>query len=224
MTEKEVLGKLEVFKQAIQKLKEERDYWKEQAEENPQEVCETEGWIEAWKKLNEERLKDSETIAELRRRCEEFSDDFTDADLECDRLKAELERADSAYAKLAKMYGEFKAELDSMKVDANKKYTEEDLKKLLHKAAEKSKTKIQELETSNKTWEEQFYALQVKYENLELANKSLENSLKEKEAQEEIDKVLENQMTDKEMDEILHKNSQDAQELTNQKKVLTLAV
>lgn len=224
MTEKEVLGKLEVFKQAIQKLKDERDYWKEQAEENPKEACELENLKDELKYLSNKHSEDLEKINELEIKCREFSDDFTDADLECDRLKAEIDRADSAYAKLAKMYGEFKAELDSMKVDANKKYTEEDLKKLLHKAAEKSKTKIQELETSNKTWEEQFYALQVKYENLELANKSLENSLKEKEAQEEIDKVLENQMTDKEMDEILHKNSQDAQELTNQKKVLTLAV
>jgi len=190
MTEKEVLDKLDFFKQAIQKLKEERDYWKEQAEENPQEVCETEGWIEAWKELNEERLKDAETIAELRTRCEEFSNDFTDADLECDRLKAELERVDSIYAKLAHMYNE--------KNNSDKKYTEEDLKKLLHKASEKTKIAL-------KAQEEEIDRLNTKCENLEITNKDLERELQEKNIKEDIDKVLEGEITEKEIDEILTK-------------------
>ena len=190
MTEKEVLEKLDFFKQAIQKLKEERDYWKEQAEENPQEVCETEGWIEAWKILNEERLKDAETIAELRRKCEDFSNDFTDADLECDRLKAELERADSAYAKLAHMYNK--------KNNSDKKYTEEDLKKLLHKASEKTKITL-------KAQEEEIDRLNTKCENLKITNRDLERELQEKNIKEDIDKVLEGEITEKEIDEILTK-------------------
>jgi hypothetical protein len=197
MTEKEVLDKLDFFKQAIQKLKEERDYWMQQAEENPQEVCETEGWIEAWKKLNEERLDDAETIAELRTKCEDFSNDFTDADLECDRLKAELERAESAYAKLAHMYNE--------KNNSDKKYTEEDLKNLLHKASEISKKKISDLTIQNKNWEEEYYKLKELYDNLEITNRGLEREVQEKHAKEDIDKILEGQMSEKEMDEILTK-------------------
>lgn len=217
MTEKEVLEKLDFFKQAIQKLKEERDFWKEQAEENPQEVCETEGWVEAWKTLNEERLKDAETIAELRTKCEDFSNDFTDADLECDRLKAELERADSAYAKLAHMYNE-----KGKDVDSDKKYTEEDLKKLLQKATEKAKTSL-------KAQEEEIDRLNTKLENLELTNRSLENELNKREASDEIDKVLEGEMTEKEMDEILTANSAEEQEviknlLTKPTKVVKLNV
>ena len=190
MTESEVLEKLDFFKQAIQKLKEELEYWKEQALENPQEVCETEGWTEAWKKLNEERLNDAETISELRRKCEDFSNDFIDADLECDRLKVELERADSAYAKLAHKYHD--------DVSTNKKYTEEDLKKLLHKASEKTKQRISDLEIENDN-------LRTKCDNLEIANRSLDRELQQKQAVEEIDKVLEDQMTETEMDEILTK-------------------
>jgi ABC-type phosphate transport system auxiliary subunit len=169
MTEKEVLEKLDFFKQAIQKLKEERDYWKEQAEENPQKVCETEGWIEAWKKLNEEHLEDAETIAELR---------------------TEVERADSAYAKLAHMYNE--------KNNSDKKYTEEDLKKLLHKASEKTKAAL-------KAQEEEIDRLNTKCENLEITNRDLERELQEKNIKEDIDKVLEGEITEKEIDEILTK-------------------
>ena len=188
MTEKVVLEKLEFFKQAIQKLMEERDYWKEQAEENPQEVCELEALKEAGQILNEARLKDAEEIAELRRKAEQFSNDFTDADLECDRLKAELERADTAYGRLAQMYKE---------VDSEKKYTEEDLKKLLKKATERAHRDLQALsDTCNE--------LATKCENLELTNKSLENELHKREAAEEIDQVLEGKMTEKEMDEILY--------------------
>lgn len=217
MTEKEVLEKLDFFKQAIQKLKEELDFWKEQSLENPKEVCETEGWIEAYNILNEERFKDAEAIAELRRKCEDFSNDFTDADLECDRLKAELEKkekqeeilskriielqqtegtltdlidkADNAYAALAHKYH---------KDTSEKKYTEEDLKKLLKKANEKAKTTIQNLEEEN-------FNLNTKCENLEIANRSLERELQEKNVKEDIDKVLEGEMTEKEMDEILTK-------------------
>ena len=191
MTEKEVLEKLDFFKQAIQKLKEERDYWKEQAEENPQEVCETEGWIEAWKILNEERLKDSEEIGNLREQLEQVRNDFTDADLECDRLKAEIERADSAYAKLAHMYNERKS-------DPQKKYSEEDLKKLLHKASEKTKVTL-------KAQEEEIDRLNTKCENLEITNRDLERELQEKNIKEDIDKVLEGEITEKEIDEILTK-------------------
>ena len=191
MTEKEVLEKLDFFKQAIQKLKEERDYWKEQAEENPQEVCETEGWIEAWKTLNEERLKDSEEIGNLREQLEQVRNDFTDADLECDRLKAEIERADSAYAKLAYMYNE-------RKPDPQKKYSEEDLKKLLHKASEKTKV-------THKAQEDEIDRLNTKCENLEITNRDLERELQEKNIKEDIDKVLEGEITEKEIDEILTK-------------------
>lgn len=225
MTEKEVLEKLDFFKQAIQKLKEELDFWKEQSLENPKEVCETEGWIEAYNILNEERFKDAETIAELRRKCEDFSNDFTDADLECDRLKTELEKkekqeeilskrilelqktegtltdlidkADNAYAALARKYHE--------DVNPEKKYTEEDLKNLLHRASEISKKKINDLTNQNKSWEEEYYKLKELYDNLEITNRGLEREVQEKHAEEDIDKILEGQMSEKEMDEILTK-------------------
>lgn len=198
MTEKEVLEKLDFFKQAIQKLKEERDYWKEQAEENPQEVCETEGWIEAWKKLNEERLDDAEEIGDLREQIEQVRNDFTDADLECDRLKAELERADSAYAKLAHMYNE-------KNTDSDKKYTEEDLKNLLHKASKKSKEKIDTLTKQNQVWEEEYDKLKVLYDNLEVTSRGLEREIQEKHAEEDIDKILDGKLVESEIDEILTK-------------------
>lgn len=191
MTEKEVLEKLDFFKQAIQKLKEERDFWKEQAEENPQEVCETEGWIEAWKTLNEERLKDSEEIGNLREQLEKVRNDFTNADLECDRLKVEIERADSAYAKLAHMYNE-------RKPDPQKKYSEEDLKKLLKKASERAKKDMNALMETNEQ-------LTTRCENLEITNRDLERELQEKNVREDIDKVLEGEITEKEIDEILTK-------------------
>lgn len=191
MTEKEVLEKLDFFKQAIQKLKEERDFWKEQAEENPQEVCETEGWIEAWKTLNEERLKDSEEIGNLREQLEKVRNDFTNADLECDRLKAEIEKADSAYAKLAHMYNE-------RKPDPQKKYSEEDLKKLLKKASERAKKDMNALMETNEQ-------LTTRCENLEITNRDLERELQEKNVREDIDKVLEGEITEKEIDEILTK-------------------
>lgn len=198
MTEKEVLEKLDFFKQAIQKLKEERDYWKEQAEENPQEVCETEGWIEAWKKLNEERLDDAEEIGDLREQIEQVRNDFTDADLECDRLKAELERADSAYAKLAHMYND-------KNTDSDKKYTEEDLKNLLHKASKKSKEKIDTLTKQNQVWEEEYDKLKVLYDNLEVTSRGLEREIQEKHAEEDIDKILDGKLVESEIDEILTK-------------------
>ena len=38
MTEAEVLKKLDYFKEAIKQLKQEKDYWQQKAEENPEEV------------------------------------------------------------------------------------------------------------------------------------------------------------------------------------------
>lgn len=216
MTEKEVLEKLDFFKQAIQKLKEERDYWKEQAEENPQEVCEVEEWKEKFQALNDEKLKDAETINDLQSKIEQVRNDFTDADLECDRLKSEIERADSAYAKLAKMYNDKKPEVDS-----DKKYTEEDLKKLLKKASEKAHKDLN-------AWETQYYDLQEKYNNLELTNKSLENELERRENLEEIDQVLEGKITEKEIDEIISPHTKEEEEvikeLTKPTKVVRLSV
>ena len=216
MTEKEVLEKLDFFKQAIQKLKEERDYWKEQAEENPQEVCEVEEWKEKFQALNDEKLKDAETINDLQSKIEQVRNDFTDADLECDRLKAEIERADSAYAKLAKMYNDKKPEVDS-----DKKYTEEDLKKLLKKASEKAHKDLS-------AWETQYYDLQERYNNLELTNKSLENELERRENLEEIDQVLEGKITEKEIDEIISPHTKEEEEvikeLTKPTKVVRLSV
>ena len=190
MTEKEVLGKLDFFKQAIQKLKEELDYWKEQAEENSKEVCELDNLKEACEKLNKEHLDDTETIADLKTKCEEFCNNFNHADLECNRLRSEIERADSAYAKLAHMYNE--------KNNSDKKYTEEDLKKLLHKASEKTKATL-------KAQEEEIDRLNTKCENLEITNRDLERELQEKNIKEDIDKVLEGEITEKEFDEILTK-------------------
>lgn len=198
MTEKEVLEKLDFFKQAIQKLKEERDYWKEQAEENPQEVCETEGWIEACMTLNEKHLKDAEEIGDLREKLEQVRNDFTDADLECDKLKAEIERADSAYAKLAHMYNE-------KKPDSDKKYTEEDLKNLLHKASKKSKEKIDTLTRQNQIWEKEYDKLKELYDNLEVTSRGLEREIQEKHAEEDIDKILDGKLVESEIDEILTK-------------------
>lgn len=218
MTEKVVLEKLEFFKQAIQKLMEERDYWKEQAEENPQEVCELEALKEAGQILNDARLKDAEEIAELRRKAEQFSNDFTDADLECDRLKAEIERADTAYGKLAQMY---KEEKQNKEIDSEKKYTEEDLKKLLKKATERAHRDLQALsDTCNE--------LTTKCENLEITNKSLERELERRENLEEIDQVLEGKITEKEIDEIISPQTKEEervmQELTKPTKVVRLNV
>lgn len=190
MTEKEVLEKLDFFKQAIQKLKEERNFWKEQAEENPKEICELDNLKEVLEKLNKEHLDDTETIANLRTKCEELSNDFNHADSECNRLKLETERADSAYAKLAHMYNE--------KNNSDKKYTEEDLKKLLHKASERTKATL-------KAQEEEIDRLNTKCENLEITNRDLERELQEKNIKEDIDKVLEGEITEKEFDEILTK-------------------
>ena len=191
MTEKEVLGKLDFFKQAIQKLKEERDYWKEQTEENPKEVCELDNWKEVSEKLNKEHLDDTETIADLRIKYEELCNNFNHADLECNKLRSEIERADSAYAKLAHMYNE--------KNNSDKKYTEEDLKKLLHKASEKTKATL-------KAQEEEIDRLNTKCENLEITNRDLERELQEKNnIKEDIDKVLEGEITEKECVEILTK-------------------
>lgn len=190
MTEKEVLEKLDFFKQAIQKLKEERNFWKEQAEENPKEVCELDNLKEVLEKLNKEHLDDTETIADLRTKCEELCNDFNHADSECNRLKLETERADSAYAKLAHMYNE--------KNNSDKKYTEEDLKKLLHKASERAKAQL-------KAQEEEIDRLNTKCENLEITNRDLERELQEKNIKEDIDKVLEGEITEKEFDEILTK-------------------
>lgn len=190
MTEKEVLEKLDFFKQAIQKLKEERNFWKEQAEENPKEVCELDNLKEALEKLNKEHLDDTEIIANLRTKCEELSNNFNHADSECNRLKLETERADSAYAKLAHMYNE--------KNNSDKKYTEEDLKKLLHKASERTKATL-------KAQEEEIDRLNTKCENLEITNRDLERELQEKNIKEDIDKVLEGEITEKEFDEILTK-------------------
>lgn len=170
MTEKEVLEKLDFFKQAIKELKEEFLYWKGQAED----------WRDAWQKLDEERSKDTETIAELKH----------NINLERNKLKDEIERADSAYAKLAHMYNE--------KNNSDKKYTEEDLKKLLHKASEKTKTTL-------KAQEEEIDRLNTKCENLEITNRDLERELQEKNIKEDIDKVLEGEITEKEFDEILTK-------------------
>ena len=190
MTEKEVLEKLDFFKQAIQKLKEERNFWKEQAEENPKEVCELDSLKEVLEKLNKEHLDDTETIADLRTKCEELCNDFNHADSEYNRLKLETERADSAYAKLAHMYNE--------KNNSDKKYTEEDLKKLLHKASERAKAQL-------KAQEEEIDRLNTKCENLEITNRDLERELQEKNIKEDIDKVLEGEITEKEFDEILTK-------------------
>lgn len=215
MTEKEVLAKLEVFKEAINSLKETINKQKLIIEQSNDYM----------RKHDEQDKFDTIAQESMQAHIEELEQSLNSLEKEKSFLAEEHERCENAFAELAHRCNELRKECRNKDAQLEeKKYSEEDLKKLLHKASEKSKNKIEELTTSNKVWEEQFYALQAKYENLELANKSLENSLKEKEAQKEIDKVLDHQMTDKEMDEILHKNSRKAQELTKEKKVITLAV
>ena len=80
---------------------------------------------EVLEKLNKEHLDDTEAIAGLRTKCEELCNDFNHADLERNRLRSEIERADSAYAKLAHMYNE--------KNNSDKKYTEEEIFYLLRR-------------------------------------------------------------------------------------------
>ena len=154
-----------------------------------EEFCELNNIRES--ELTDDQIKAlDEIIDDLRTKCEELCNNFNHADLERNRLRSEIERADSAYAKLAHMYNE--------KNNSDKKYTEKDLKKLLHKASEKTKATL-------KAQEEEIDRLNTKCENLEITNRDLERELQEKNIKEDIDKVLEGEITEKEFDEILTK-------------------
>ncbi len=65
------------------------------------------------------------------------------------------------------------------KNNSDKKYTEEDLKKLLHKASERTKAAL-------KAQEEEIDRLNTKCENLEITNRDLERELQEKNIKEVI--------------------------------------
>ena len=85
----------------------------------------------------------------------------------------------------------------------DRKYSEDDLKKLLHKSSEKSKKKIDDLSKKNTILENELSELQEKYSNLEISNKKLENTLKEINAEKEIDQVLNGEITNSEIDQVL---------------------
>ena len=164
MKETEVLKKLDYFKQAIIRLKEERDYWKQKAEENPEEII---------------SLEDLKTSYEL------LSDDAKMLKDEIDVLNQE------------------NIELKKQLKNSDKKYTEEDLKKLLEKANKKSKEKIVELQEANKDYEATCDKLREENNGLEITNKNLERKLKEITAEKEIDQVLHGEITESEIDNVL---------------------
>lgn len=58
----------EEFQKEIKKLKEEVEYWKEKAIENPEEVIEAENWKVAWQNLLDENLKYVQEIADLKKK------------------------------------------------------------------------------------------------------------------------------------------------------------
>ena len=75
MTEKEVLEKLNFFKESIfslkkeiKKLKEEVEYWKEKAMENPEEINEIENYKESSQKMFDEYTKRIQEMERLKKK------------------------------------------------------------------------------------------------------------------------------------------------------------
>lgn len=154
-----------------------------------------------------------------------------------EQAEKDLERAENAFAKVCKMLKEEKDlrnisdenakyyiyESDNLKKkieelekrpvqDESKKYSEEDLQKLLTKASKKSKEKIEQLTQSLSNFEAEYQKVSDKLSNLEITNKSLEKELKESQAKEEIDQVLNGEITNSEIDSVLEESKNKKQE------------
>lgn len=122
-----------------------------------------------------------------------------------EQLKATKEKAASLAEKLDKAESEHHSEksrlekqllelseqkAEAEKSQADRKYTEGDLKKLLEKAAQKSKEKIEEYRKNSQNWESEYQKLSEKYTGLEATSRSLERQLEKYTAEKEIDDAL----------------------------------
>lgn len=134
-------------------------------------------------------MTEKEVLAKLR----EFKESIVDLQ---DQLRTSKEREASLAEKLEKIESDFRSEKSRLEQqlleqkDAGKKYTEEDLKKLLEKAAQKSKEKIEEYKKNSRNWESEYQKLSEKYTGLEAANRNLERQLEKFTAERDIDDAL----------------------------------
>lgn len=150
--------------------------------------------------LKEERdywqAKAEENPAEL------ISDNSEEIIQENEKLKEEITQLKKEKETLEIVEKNLKTKCEELS-STEKQYTEEDLKKLLSKANEKSKQKILELQTANKIFEETCDHLREEISGLSLTNKNLERKLKEATAEKEIEKVLHGEITESEIDNVL---------------------
>ena len=188
MTEKVVLEKLDFFKQAIQKLKEKissQEIFIQQSNEYMQ-------------KHNEQDFFDTMVQENMQAHIEDLEKEIESLELKQTEITQLYEKEKEKNTILETSVNNWKERFEEAQKEINtdKKYTEEDLKTLLKKASAKAKEDLN-------AWETQYNDLQIKYQNLELTNKSLERELEKKNINEEIDQVLEGKITEKEIDEIL---------------------
>ena len=188
MTEKVVLEKLDFFKQAIQKLKEKissQEIFIQQSNEYMQ-------------KHNEQDFFDTMVQENMQAHIEDLEKEIESLELKQTEITQlyEKEKEKNTIFETSVNNWKEKFEEAQKEINTDKKYTEEDLKTLLKKASAKAKEDLN-------AWETQYNDLQIKYQNLELTNKSLERELEKKNINEEIDQVLEGKITEKEIDEIL---------------------
>lgn len=188
MTEKVVLEKLEFFKEAIQNLKEKissQEIFIQQSNEYMQ-------------KHNEQDFFDTMVQENMQAHIEDLEKEIESLELKQKEITQLYEEEKEKNTVLETSVNNWKERFEEAQKEINtdKKYTEEDLKTLLKKASAKAKEDLN-------AWETQYNDLQIKYQNLELTNKSLERELEKKNINEEIDQVLEGKITEKEIDEIL---------------------
>jgi len=188
MTEKVVLEKLDFFKEAIQNLKEKissQEIFIQQSNEYMQ-------------KHNEQDFFDTMIQENMQAHIEDLEKEIESLELKQEEITQLYEEEKEKNTVLETSVNNWKERFEEVQKEINtdKKYTEEDLKNLLKKASTKAKEDLN-------AWETQYNDLQIKYQNLELTNKSLERELEKKNINEEIDQVLEGKITEKEIDEIL---------------------
>lgn len=143
-------------------------------------------------------MTEKEVLAKLR----EFREAIAGLQAE---LKASKEREASLAEKLDKAENDHHSEksclekqllelseqkAEAEKSQADRKYTESDLKKLLEKASQKSKEKIEEYRKNSQNWESEYQKLSEKYTGLEATNRNLERQLEKYAAEKDIDDVL----------------------------------
>lgn len=163
MTEKEVLEKLDFFKNAIVTLKGENKSLKE-----------TINTIELDLKSKEEKRKEEQkTLKETIEILQELKEQIAKSASEKEELLTKIEN-------IEKENGTLKNALES-KEDDEKIYSKDDLKDLLQKANEKSKRKIDELTRGMQEYEKELSALKENNSNLEISNKKFEQLLANRE-------------------------------------------